>query len=188
MPLTLKEDMTTICDQFQINESDLMRKAIVQFVENVKRNPDQHSRYMFVWGNTRISLGFDIPKRPCFPSIQGLFSSLRKNLKKVQIKVLEWWCKSAIQRPKTSPYPSQFLPFHRFSAIITKWTDCSILSCPSSRKIPYCLLILIREWNLYWLLCWWSLSAGTFRPTQGRPKNAQLPCYVGASLRLSTCQ
>jgi len=25
MPLTLKEDMTTICDQFQINESDLMR-------------------------------------------------------------------------------------------------------------------------------------------------------------------
>ena len=26
MPLTLKEDMTSICDQYHINESDLMRK------------------------------------------------------------------------------------------------------------------------------------------------------------------
>ena len=48
MPFTLKEDMTTICDEYHINESDLMRKAIVQFVENIKRNPDQTSRYMFV--------------------------------------------------------------------------------------------------------------------------------------------
>jgi len=48
MPLTLKEEMTTICYEYQINESDLMRKAIVQFVENMKRNPDQTSRYMFV--------------------------------------------------------------------------------------------------------------------------------------------
>ena len=48
MPLTLKEEMTIICDTYQINESDLMRKAIVQFVENIKRNPDQTSRYMFV--------------------------------------------------------------------------------------------------------------------------------------------
>ena len=48
MPLTLKEEMTTICDEYQINESDLMRKAIVQFVENIKRNPEQTSRYMFV--------------------------------------------------------------------------------------------------------------------------------------------
>ena len=48
LPVILKEEMTTICDEYHINESDLMRKAIVQFVENVKRNPDQHSRYMFV--------------------------------------------------------------------------------------------------------------------------------------------
>ena len=48
MPLALKEEMTTICDEYQINESDLMRKAIVQFVENIKRNPEQISRYMFV--------------------------------------------------------------------------------------------------------------------------------------------
>ena len=48
LPIVLKDEMTTICDEYHINESDLMRKAIVQFVENVKRNPDQHSRYMFV--------------------------------------------------------------------------------------------------------------------------------------------
>ena len=48
MPLTLKEDMTSICDEYHINESDLMRRAIVQFVENIRQNPDQTSRYMFV--------------------------------------------------------------------------------------------------------------------------------------------
>ena len=62
MPLILKEEMTTICNEYQINESDLMRKAIVQFVENMKRNPDQTSRYMFVWGYARPYHGHYIPK------------------------------------------------------------------------------------------------------------------------------
>ncbi len=35
MPLTLKEDMTSICDRYRINESDLMRRAIVEFVSVV---------------------------------------------------------------------------------------------------------------------------------------------------------
>ena len=48
LSVVLKDEMTTICDEYHINESDLMRKAIVQFVENIKRNPDQTSRYMFV--------------------------------------------------------------------------------------------------------------------------------------------
>ena len=48
LPTFLKDEMTTICDEYHINESDLMRKAIVQFVQNIKRNPDQTSRYMFV--------------------------------------------------------------------------------------------------------------------------------------------
>ena len=48
MPLTLKEDMTTICDQFQINESDLMRKAIVQFVQTLNANPQDNGKLMFV--------------------------------------------------------------------------------------------------------------------------------------------
>ena len=38
MPLTLKEDMTTICDRYRINESDLMRRAIVEFVTNIQLN------------------------------------------------------------------------------------------------------------------------------------------------------
>lgn len=33
---TLKDDMTEICDEDHINDSDLMRKAIVQFAENIK--------------------------------------------------------------------------------------------------------------------------------------------------------
>ena len=48
MPLTLKEDMSSICDEYHINESDLMRRAIVQFVENIQQNPNQTSRYMFL--------------------------------------------------------------------------------------------------------------------------------------------
>ena len=48
MPLTLKEDMTTICDEYQVNESDLMRRAIVEFITTVNRNPNQTSRHMFL--------------------------------------------------------------------------------------------------------------------------------------------
>ncbi len=48
MPLTLKEDMTTICDRYQINESDLMRRAIVEFVTHIQQNPNQTSRHMFL--------------------------------------------------------------------------------------------------------------------------------------------
>jgi predicted DNA-binding protein len=39
MPLTLKEYMTTICDRYQINESDLMRRAIEEFITNIQQNP-----------------------------------------------------------------------------------------------------------------------------------------------------
>ncbi len=48
MPLTPKEDMTTICDRYQINESDLMRRAIVEFVTNIQQNPNKTSRHMFL--------------------------------------------------------------------------------------------------------------------------------------------
>ena len=40
--------MTTISDEYHINESDLMRSAIVEFVENIKQNPQHNSRYMFM--------------------------------------------------------------------------------------------------------------------------------------------
>ena len=48
MPLTLKEDMTTICDRYQINGSDPMRRAIVEFVTHIQRNPNNTSRHMFL--------------------------------------------------------------------------------------------------------------------------------------------
>ena len=48
MPLNLKEDMTTICDEYQITDSDLMRKAIAHFITKIRTNPEDTSRYMFV--------------------------------------------------------------------------------------------------------------------------------------------
>ena len=48
LPVVLKEEMSTICDTYRINESDLMRRAIAEFVTNIQQNPDQNSRYMFV--------------------------------------------------------------------------------------------------------------------------------------------
>ena len=49
MPLTLKEDMTSICDSYQINESDFMCRAIAESVQSIQENPNDESRkYMFV--------------------------------------------------------------------------------------------------------------------------------------------
>ena len=49
MPLTLKEDMTAICDSYQINESDFMRRAIAESVQSIQENQyDESRKYMFV--------------------------------------------------------------------------------------------------------------------------------------------
>ena len=48
LPNVLKDEMTNICDNYQINESDLMRKAIVQFVQNINANPQDNGKLMFV--------------------------------------------------------------------------------------------------------------------------------------------
>ena len=44
----LKNDMTDICERYKINESDLMRRAVATFVENLNETPDQQSKYLFV--------------------------------------------------------------------------------------------------------------------------------------------
>ncbi len=48
MPNTIKKDMSTICTKFRINESDLMRRAIVEFIQKVNTTPESDSRYMFI--------------------------------------------------------------------------------------------------------------------------------------------
>jgi len=48
LPDVLKEEMTTICDKYQINHSDLMRRAISEFVQTINANPQDHGRLMFV--------------------------------------------------------------------------------------------------------------------------------------------
>ena len=44
----LKNDMTDICERYKINESDLMRRAIATFVENLKGQTEDQTKYLFV--------------------------------------------------------------------------------------------------------------------------------------------
>ena len=48
LPIVLKDEMTTICDNYQINESDLMRRAISEFVQTHTENPAINEELMFV--------------------------------------------------------------------------------------------------------------------------------------------
>ena len=48
MSNTMKEDMTDVCEKHKINESDLIRKSISTFVENLNETPDHQSKYLFV--------------------------------------------------------------------------------------------------------------------------------------------
>ena len=48
LPIVLKDEMTTICDEYHINESDLMRRAISQFVQTINANPQDNGKLMFV--------------------------------------------------------------------------------------------------------------------------------------------
>ena len=48
LPDVLKEEMTTICDKYRINHSDLMRRAISEFVQTINANPQDHGKLMFV--------------------------------------------------------------------------------------------------------------------------------------------
>ena len=48
MPKVLKDAMSTICDTYQINESDLMRRAISEFVQTHTENPETNGKLLFV--------------------------------------------------------------------------------------------------------------------------------------------
>ena len=44
----LKNDMTDVCEKYKINESDLMRRAVATFVENLNETPEKQGKYLFV--------------------------------------------------------------------------------------------------------------------------------------------
>jgi hypothetical protein len=48
LPEILKGEMSNICDTYQINESDLMRRAISEFVQTHTENPENNGKLMFV--------------------------------------------------------------------------------------------------------------------------------------------
>ena len=43
----LKDDMTDICERYKINESDLMRRAVASFVQDLNAKPEQ-GKYLSV--------------------------------------------------------------------------------------------------------------------------------------------
>ena len=38
----------SVCEKHKINESDLIRRSIATFVENLNQTPDHQSKYLFV--------------------------------------------------------------------------------------------------------------------------------------------
>ena len=48
MSNTLKDDMTDQCEKHKINESDVIRRAVATYVDNLKDNPYQQRKYLFV--------------------------------------------------------------------------------------------------------------------------------------------
>ena len=48
MPEVLRDSMTTICEKYQINESDFMRRAISEFIQTHSDNKDNVNRFMFI--------------------------------------------------------------------------------------------------------------------------------------------
>ena len=48
LPNVLKDEMTTICDNYQINESDLMRRAISEFIQTHTEDTENNGKFMFV--------------------------------------------------------------------------------------------------------------------------------------------
>ena len=51
LPDILKDEMSNICEKHQVNESDLMRRAISEFVQTHSPNmiaPEEKAKFMFV--------------------------------------------------------------------------------------------------------------------------------------------
>ena len=44
----LKNDMMNVCEKYKINESDLMRRAVATFVQDLNTLPDDQGKYLFV--------------------------------------------------------------------------------------------------------------------------------------------
>ena len=45
---TLKDDMIEVCEKHKINESDLIRRAVATFVQDLNSKPDEQGKYLFV--------------------------------------------------------------------------------------------------------------------------------------------
>ena len=77
----LKNDMTDVCEKYKINESDLMRRAVATFVQDLNNKPDHQSKYLFVWCITRKYRGYYLLKDPICLSFGVFFVLTHKDVK-----------------------------------------------------------------------------------------------------------
>ena len=110
LPIVLKDEMTTICDEYHINESDLMRKAIVQFVQTINSNPQDNGKLMFVWlEGIFVFHGYpsDITslKDPVFLYCRVFFVEIGWSLKRVRETCI--WGVSYLRCIDFSPWPQR---------------------------------------------------------------------------------
>ena len=73
----LKNNMPDICERYKINESDLISRAIATFLEKLKGQTEDQTKYLFVWCITRIYNGHYIPLDRSFLYLRS-FASLSK--------------------------------------------------------------------------------------------------------------
>ena len=48
MPEVLEHSITIICENYQINELDFMRRAIAEFIQSHSNNKSNENRFMFI--------------------------------------------------------------------------------------------------------------------------------------------
>ena len=81
MSNTLKDDMTDICENQTVNESDLIRRAIATFVQNLNGKTEDQTKYLFVWRISRIYNGYYIPLDRIFLSVRYFPCLPKKDVK-----------------------------------------------------------------------------------------------------------
>ena len=71
--------MTEVCERYKINESDLMRRAVATFVEDLNNRPDDEGKYLFVWCIQRIYNGYYIALDRSFLSLRSFVCLSKKD-------------------------------------------------------------------------------------------------------------
>ena len=155
LPDVLKDEMSNICDKYQINHSDLMRRAISEFVQTHTENPENNGKLMFVWfvryhlGESVFSYNAEIPRtlRPIRPLRLSAVGSFFVSTEKMKKKVSQRCSKFAVYRVSEMRWQSFITnsthdsPTHTISVRLSRWEDWPPLF---AWRLPCFLEVLVR--------------------------------------------